>query len=87
MNKNRLKPGNISDRRYSISKSFMKPSGIFFYSQKMLQALSYCCLLPVPFLLPSCFHISNGNAIVIVATTNVGHLAQFVDAREWLLIN
>ncbi|MEG3937451.1 MULTISPECIES: nucleic acid-binding protein [unclassified Microcoleus] len=28
---------------------------------------------------------SEGNEVVI-ATTNVGHLSQFVDAREWLLI-
>ena len=29
--------------------------------------------------------VNAGNEVVI-ATTNVGHLSQFVDAREWLLI-
>jgi len=29
--------------------------------------------------------VNTGNEVVI-ATTNVGHLSQFVDAREWLLI-
>jgi hypothetical protein len=29
--------------------------------------------------------VDEGNE-VIVATTNVGHLSQFVDAREWRLI-
>jgi predicted nucleic acid-binding protein len=30
--------------------------------------------------------VNAGNEVVI-ATTNVGHLSQFVDAREWLLIS
>jgi hypothetical protein len=31
------------------------------------------------------WEVNAGNEVVI-ATTNVGHLSQFVDAREWLLI-
>ena len=30
--------------------------------------------------------VNAGNEVVI-ATTNVGHLSQFVDAREWRLIS
>jgi len=31
------------------------------------------------------WEVNAGNEVVI-ATTNVGHLSQFVDVREWLLI-
>lgn len=30
--------------------------------------------------------VANEGHEVIIATTNVGHLSQFIDAREWLLI-